>query len=201
MTFIKYLPGATPLDPNEIAGLIPSYITTQGELDTHEQSGILEAQVWATSKNHKDILTEQFAKNLHQRMFKSLWRWAGQFRNSDKSIGVPWPQVAVELKKLMGDADYWIANKIYPMDELAARLHYRLVFIHPFPNGNGRWARLMTDIFLNHHEQPVFSWGAAGSENTADEIGRAGTTREKYIQALQAADQKNFKLLIEFVRS
>ena len=65
MTFIKYLPGATPLDLNEIAGLIPSYITTQGELDTHEQSGILEAQVWATSKNHKDILTEQFAKNLH----------------------------------------------------------------------------------------------------------------------------------------
>ena len=201
MTFVKYLPGATLLDPDEVAGLIPTYITTQGELDAHEQSGIFEAQMWATSKNHKEILTEQFAKNLHRRMFKSVWRWAGQFRKSDKPIGVPWIQTAVELKKLMEGTDYWLANKTYPMDELAVRLHYRLVFIHPFPNGNGRWARLLTDIFLNHHEQPIFSWGAANIENATDEIGRAGTTREKYIQALKAADQKNFKPLIKFVRS
>ena len=91
----KYPPGATPLDPNEIAGLIPTYITTQGELDSHEQSGILEAQAWATSKSHKNILTDTFMKQLHKRMFKAVWRWAGAYRKSDKSIGIHWPHISV----------------------------------------------------------------------------------------------------------
>lgn len=195
---LKYPPGATPLDPNEIAGLIPTYITTQGELDSHEQAGLLEAQVWLTSKQHKNILTDTFIKSLHRRMFRLVWRWAGEYRKSDKSIGVHWPQISTEVKKLLDDAQYWIQHQTYPIDEAATRFHYRLVFIHPFPNGNGRWARLMTNIFLNNQGRESFSWGAAGAP---DEIGKVGSIREKYIEALKAADEKNFEPLIQFVRS
>lgn len=194
----KYPPGATPLDPNEIAGLIPTYVTTQGELDRHEQASILEAQAWATNRKHKNLLTDTFARNLHKRMFKPVWRWAGEYRKSDKSIGIHWPQIAVEMKKLMDDSEYWVKNQTYEMDELAAHVHYRLVHVHPFPNGNGRWARLMTDTLLIQHKQAPFSWGSATS---GDEIGRQSAVRERYIQALQAADQKNFKPLMAFVRS
>ena len=195
---LEYPPGATPLDPDEIQGLIPSYISTQGELNAAEQANILEAEAWASGKTHKDILNDSFIRNLHKRMFSKVWRWAGTYRKSDKSIGMPWPQVTSEIQNLCADAAYWIQHSTYGWDELAARVHHRLVAIHPFPNGNGRHARLLTNILLTAHGEKAFTWG----ERTAtDEIGVAGKTRTAYIEALRAADKRQFELLVKFVRS
>jgi Fic-DOC domain mobile mystery protein B len=191
----KYPDGATPLDPNELNGLIPSYITTQGELDAAEQAGILDATAWALDKRHKEILTDTFIRNLHKRMFKLVWKWAGQYRTTDKSIGIHWSMIATEIKKLCQDTSYWVENKTYSWDELGARFHHRLVSVHPFPNGNGRHTRLMTDILLLDHGQDRFTWGA-----NAD-LGKAGAARKRYIDALKSADGKKFGPLIKFVRS
>lgn len=162
MMKFNYPEGATPLDPNEVEGLIPTHITTKAELDRWEQDNINEALAWIEKRKPKDILNESFIKSLHRRMFCNVWKWAGKFRQSDKSIGVPWHRISIDLKLLCDDAKYWIEHQTFSEDEIAARFHHRLVFIHLFPNGNGRHARLIADILLEYvFNKPPFTWGKA----------------------------------------
>ncbi len=127
-------------------------------------------------------------------MFGEVWKWAGRFRTSDKSIGIHWPEIPVALLDLCSDLREWIGSSTYDPDEMGARFHHRLVAIHPFPNGNGRHARLMTDLLMLRFGRLRFTWGAA-------DPGRDGTARERYIRALRAADKSDYSLLREFVRS
>jgi Fic-DOC domain mobile mystery protein B len=186
-------PGATLLDVDERAGLIPGHITTQGELNEWEQLNILQGESWAR-KQRKDILSETFLRQLHAQMFGETWKWAGGFRKSDKNIGVDWLTIGVELKKLLDDTRYQIEHASYPPDEIAGRFHHRLVAIHPFPNGNGRHARLLADLLVERLGRPRFTWG---SRSLVD----ASATRRAYIAALQAADARDIAALLEFARS
>jgi Fic-DOC domain mobile mystery protein B len=190
---LDYAPGATPLDPDELAGLIPGHIATQGELNEWEQQNIQVGDDWAR-KQRKDILSEDFLRQLHRRMFGETWRWAGKFRKSDKNIGVDWLHIGVELRKLLDDVRYQVEHGSYPPDEIAVRFHHRLVAIHPFANGNGRHARLMADLLVERLRRPRFTWG---SVNLVD----AGETRQRYIAALQAADARDIAPLLAFARS
>ncbi len=183
----------TPLSEEEREGLMPSYITLRNELNEAEQANILEAEVWAFARK-RGVLTEQFLSNLHKRMYGNVWRWAGRYRTSGKNIGVDAYRIPTELRQLLDDCCYWIENNTYEPDEIAACFHHRLVSIHCYPNGNGRHARLAADLFLKSMGRERFSWG---STNLVD----AGKTRERYIAALQAADQHDIGPLLEFVRS
>jgi Fic-DOC domain mobile mystery protein B len=128
-------------------------------------------------------------------MFATVWRWAGEFRRSQKNIGIDWMQVPEALHLLFQDVDGWLQYQTYPPDVVAARFHHRLVSIHAFPNGNGRHARLMTDVVLIHQlGQKRFSWGQENLTN-------AGDCRRRYIEALQAADRHDYGPLLSFVRS
>lgn len=189
-----HAPGATPLDPDEARGLIPGHIRTQAELNQWEQANVLEGSAWAVRTRERDVLSEHFVRELHRRLFGATWRWAGTFRTSGKNIGVDPAQIAVKLRELLEDARYWIEHGTYPLDGIAARFHHRLVVIHPFPNGNGRHARLMTDVLLRRNGATVFSWGGANLET-------AGDARDRYLAALRAADAGNYRPLQEFVRS
>jgi Fic-DOC domain mobile mystery protein B len=195
---LEFPEGATPLDPDEIEGLIPSYISTQGELNAAEQANILKARQWAMSKKNRDVLDDQFLRELHKRMFGDVWRWAGAFRKSGKNVGVDALQISSEVRNLCEDSKLWISNGTFDWEELGVRFHHRLVSIHPFANGNGRHARLMTDLLLLKHDQAVFTWGATRS---AQNIGIKGDLRDEYIRALRAADRNQFDLLIRLVRS
>ena len=188
--------GATPLDPDEMEDLKIKTITTRGELDRWEQQNIGEAMDWLESrKNKSEILNEDFVKKLHDKMQNKVWGWAGSFRKTDKNIGVDRHKIGVELKILLDDTKYWIDNNTYESDEIAARFHHRLVKIHCFPNGNGRHARLMTDILLSDVlEKDPFTWG---HENLSVE----GDVRDTYINALHSADDNDYEPLLEFVRS
>jgi Fic-DOC domain mobile mystery protein B len=190
---LDYPPGATPLDADELASLIPGHITTQGELNEWEQLNILQGEAWAR-KQRKEILNEAFLRQLHKQMFGETWRWAGEFRKSDKNIGVDWLKISVELRKLIDDVHYQIEHAAYPPDEIAARFHHRLVAIHPFPNGNGRHARLMADLLVERLGQPRFTWGSRSLTDACE-------TRLRYIAALQAADARDYAPLLAFVRS
>lgn len=195
MTIFDYPADSTPLDPDETEGLLLSHITTRAELDRWEQDNIADGEAWAFGRRRKDILGEGFICGLHKRMFGNVWRWAGQFRRSDKNIGVSWWQVPVELRQLSSDTAAWIQYGFYPPDEIAARFHHRLVAIHLFANGNGRHARTITDLLLVQTlQRPRFSWG---SGSLAD----AGNCRRRYIESLQAADRHDYLPLLEFVRS
>ena len=190
---LDYPPGATPLDADELASLIPDHITTQGELNEWEQLNIAQGENWAR-KQRKEILNEGFVRQLHKQMFGETWKWAGEFRKSDKNIGVDWLTIGVELKKLLDDAHYQVEHATYPRDEIAVRVHHRLVAIHPFPNGNGRHARLMADLLVERLGQPRFTWG---SRSLVD----ASEIRQRYIAALQAADARDIAPLLTFARS
>lgn len=190
---LDYPPGATSLDADELANLIPGHITTQGELNEWEQLNILQGEAWAR-KQRQEILQEAYVRKLHERMFGETWRWAGEFRKSDKNLGVDWLKIGVELKKLLDDVRYQVEHGSYPADEIAVRFHHRLVAIHPFPNGNGRHARLMADLLAERLGRPRFSWG---SRSLVD----ASETRQRYIAALQAADARDYGPLLAFARS
>jgi len=187
--------GATPLDPDEADGLLLSHITTRAELDRWEQENIAEAETWAFRRKYPDILTDGFARRLHKRMFGNVWRWAGTYRKTGKNIGLDAWQIATELRTLCDNCAVWTLHAVYPPDEIAVRFHHRLTAIHPFANGNGRHARLMTDILLVHLlGQPRFSWGSGN-------LISAGECRKQYIDALRAADRYDYGLLLTFVRS
>ena len=193
-----YPAGATPLNPNELEGLKLTYISTQTELNAAEQDNILQGEQWAFSQKRKNFLTEKFVRDLHKRLFGHVWKWAGTYRTTDKSIGVEWFKIPTEINQLLADVSYWITHETYPLDEIAARFHHRLVWIHPFPNGNGRWARAMADILLFSLGSERFSWGAHLQAGTLAEHSNA---RAAYIHALQMADTRSYTELIKFVRS
>jgi Fic-DOC domain mobile mystery protein B len=190
----EYPPGATPLDPDDARGLIPSHITTQGQLNEWEFQNIAEGRAWAFPRKRSDFLTTRFARELHRRMFGKTWKWAGTLRRKETVPGIDPGNIAVELKKLFDDVAYQLRHKSMPLDEIAARFHHRLTFIHPFPNGNGRHARLMADILLNVHGAEPFDWGNSDLVAPDD-------TRKRYIAALRAADGRDHLPLFRIVRS
>ena len=196
---LTYPPGATPVDADELASLIPGHLTTQGELNEWEQLNIQQGDEWAR-KQRKEILNEAFVGQLHKQMFGETWRWAGSFRKSDKNIGTDWLKIGVDLKTLFDDVHYQIEHASYPPDEIAVRFHHRLVAIHPFPNGNGRHARLMADLLAERLSQPRFTWGSRSLPANAGLVD-ASATRQAYIAALQAADARDYAPLLTFARS
>ncbi|MGO8672738.1 MAG: mobile mystery protein B [Capsulimonadaceae bacterium] len=183
----------TPLSPEEREGLIPSYITLRRELNEAEQVNIAAAERWAFSRK-RDVLDEVFLKRLHGRMFGDVWQWAGVYRATGKNIGIDAWQIGTQLRQLLDDIRYWQENGTYEPDEIAARFHHRLVWIHPFPNGNGRHARLAADLLLKSMGRDRFTWGQG---NLVD----IGKVRSDYIAALRAADGHEFGPLTAFVRS
>jgi Fic-DOC domain mobile mystery protein B len=169
--------GATPLTPEERRDLIPAHIAYRRELNEAEQENIARAQEWALSRRRRDLLSEKFIRDLHKRMLGDVWRWAGKFRTSQRNIGMDYWLIPVELRQLLDDGKAWIEFGTYPADEIAVRLHHRLVLIHPFPNGNGRHARLVADLLVM-------------------QLGR-----ERYIEALRAADNHDISRLLTFARA
>jgi Fic-DOC domain mobile mystery protein B len=193
---LDYTDGQTPLDDDEKEGLLIPTITTRGELDEFEQLGVEKAVEWTLKRNIalRDILTEDFVKELHRRMFNDVWTWAGQFRTTNKNLGVDKTQIGTEVKKLLDDCDYWIEHKTFSEDEIAVRFSHRMVIIHPFANGNGRHSRLIADILIHHGlGREVFTWGST-------KLTTKGTERSAYLNALHEADQNNYKPLIAFAR-
>jgi Fic-DOC domain mobile mystery protein B len=190
---LEQVDGATPLTQEELDGLIPSYITLRSELNEAEQSNILEAEEWAFSRK-REVLSEKFLDVLHKRMFNRVWKWAGIHRRTGKNIGVDAYRIPIELRQLIDDVSYWIENHAYSPDEIAARFHHRIVWIHVYTNGNGRHARLATDLLLASLDQPRFTWGR-------EQLVNANETRERYIDALHSADNHDYQPLFNFVRS
>ena len=189
---LQYPDGATPLDPNELDGLKPKHITTQGELDQLEQANISSGLRWL-SRQRGQVLTEEFALALHKRLFGEVWDWAGTFRKTGKNIGIDPRHIQVELHALLNDLRYWADNKTYSPLEAAVRFHHRLVKIHAFPNGNGRHARIMADAILTdvYHAKPI-DW--AGGQD----LQKMNERRVAYIAALKAADGEDYAPLFAF---
>ena len=193
---LDYINGQTPLDEDEKEGLLISTITTRGELDEFEQKNIEEAILWIYGKklNLEHVLSEEFIRKLHILMYGHVWALAGEFRKTNKNIGVDKWQISISLRTLIGDMLFWVTNKIYTEDEIAIRFKHRLVSIHCFANGNGRHSRLMADIIIEKiFNKNVFTWGSANLSKESD-------SRKNYLIAIRKADDGEIGLLMEFAR-
>ena len=186
--------GTTPLGVDEREGLKLSYVTTRGDLNAAEQQNILKAQTWARRRNNDQVLSRSYLNGLHKRMYGDVWSWAGTYRTTEKNIGIAPARIQTDLQELLDNVAYWIQHDTYPPDEVAARFHHKLVYIHPYPNGNGRHARLATDILLETLGRTPFTWGRATLRDASE-------ARRRYIDALRAADGHDLGPLLSFVRS
>lgn len=194
---LNYINGQTPISEEEKEGLLIKTISTREELDEFEQQNIESAIEWTLKQNFSvdKILTIDFILEVHKRMFNKIWEWAGTFRKTNKNIGVDKFQISQDLKILLDDCKYWIENDTFSNDEIAIRFKHRLVKIHPFPNGNGRHARLCADIFISHvFKKKVFSWSGSN-------LIKLGDSRKKNIESIYKADEGDIKPLINFARS
>jgi Fic-DOC domain mobile mystery protein B len=188
---------ATLLTEEERRDLIPS-ITTRAELNQFERYNINEARMWAMKPRElrrKDLLTDGFSRELHRRMFNQVWRWAGRYRSSERNLGWEVPRLTEGMYNALADAQAQLEHSAYPLPEIAVRLHHQLVAIHPWPNGNGRHARLLADVLIAARGGKALTWGAGA------DLAAQGTVRKRYIEAVQRADAGDFSLLIEFAQS
>ncbi len=184
---------ATPLTPEERRDLIPTYVALRSELNEVEALNVAAGERWALSRK-RDVLDEVILQRLHLRMFGDVWRWAGKYRSSERNIGVASHIVPVAMRQTIDDAKYWVEHKSWPSDELAVRFSHKLVSVHPFPNGNGRWSRLAGDLLAMQLGKPRLTWGSGSIASISD-------TRAAYVDALKEADDGDIAPLLAFARS
>jgi len=185
--------GQTPLDPDEARGLLPDWIATRADLNLAEEQNITTGIAWAARAiKRQAVLNQEFLRALHKNMFGRVWQWAGQYRDTERNIGVAPHSITSDLMNLLQDAETWDQFETYSSDERAARLHHRLTVIHPFPNGNGRCARVFTDLYLEQRKAIKFTWG----NGLPPEV-----QRTSYLAAIRAADAHDYSALMAFVRS
>jgi Fic-DOC domain mobile mystery protein B len=189
--------GDTPLTPEEERDLIPS-LTTRAQLNQIERLNINEARVWAMRRHQlrrADLVSDAFGRELHRRMFNQVWTWAGQYRQTTRNLGWEVHRIMEGVRNAFDDARAQLEHDSYPLQEVAVRLHHQLVVVHPWPNGNGRHARLIADVLIAARGGDRLTWGE-GADLTP-----VGDPRAQYLAALRAADQMNFRPLLEFARS
>jgi Fic-DOC domain mobile mystery protein B len=190
----------TPLTDGERQGLrLP--VLTRKELNRAEAEGISQAMTWLFLSRRRlrpeAVTREKWLQRLHWRMYNQVWTWAGQYRTADRNLGVPYWRIRMEMRDVQADVQAWLADtsaKRFSNDECAIRFGYRLVVIHPFPNGNGRWSRLVADALVVALGGRRFTWGGGALTET-------GRLRRSYITALQIADTTgDFAPLMAFAR-
>lgn len=182
---------STPLTAEEKNGLKLKWITLRSELNEAEARNIAQAQLWLAANKKKDVCSDTFLRKLHKKMFCDVWVWAGEYRITERNIGVAPYQIPMKLMQLFDDLNFWIDNKTYSNHEIAVRLHHKLVQIHPFPNGNGRISRLMADLVLRKLEGKTLYWGDTNLVDVSE-------VRKKYIDALRKADAGDYTDLLNF---
>ena len=184
---------STPLTRSEKEGLKLNWITLRSELNKVEADNISLAKIWMLSNKQKDILNENFLIKLHKKMFDKVWKWAGEYRTTEKNIGVAPYLIPIRLIELFDNVNYWIDNRTYENNEIAVRFHHRLVLIHPFPNGNGRISRFMADLISLKLDGKELYWGNSNLVNVSE-------CRKNYISALRKADNGDYSDLISFTK-
>lgn len=198
MTIFDEPLGATPLGPDETAGLLMDHVETRDELNELENANILQGLHWlgALPKQTVDeLLSMKFVEALHQRLFGEVWAWAGSYRHRELNIGCDPFQIRPNLYNLLEDMKCWIEFNHYDSLELSARIQHQMVKIHPFPNGNGRHSRIFTDcVRIMLLGQSPLIWSKGNLDNQTEE-------RSQYISALRQADIGDYAPLIEYLRS
>ncbi len=180
---------------DDISGLLldTSRQYTLQEIYIYEAKNITKATLkYLSAKPDKKLapFDYEWLLQLHYEMFGDVWQWAGKLRKVELSIGIKAYMIPIELKKLVDDLRYWQEHKTFGIIEIASRIHHRAVQIHPFKNGNGRWARMLANIYLKQNGLAPTKW----NENL---LSKENPHRDKYILALKKADNGDYSKLVK----
>lgn len=180
--------GETPID--DTSGLRVK-VKTRKELGAWEFKNNNEAHAKYLLRRLSDRnapFTPTFLCRVHQDMFGKVWDWGGELRRSEKNLEVAAHKIGFELNRFVYDLHKWEEGGMSPI-EIATRTHHRLVAIHPFETGNGRWARMIANIYLHKKNLPAMEWPK--DPNFVTKI-----FRPKYLSALKAADRGDYEPLL-----
>lgn len=188
-------PGQTPPDPDEWRWLChPAEITTREQLNEAEAANILRADykyMQGPISTRTAPFNEPWMRRLHEEMFGDVWRWAGQYRVAQMNIGIEHWRIAESVQSLCDDLPVRRKSGMTWLEQ-GVLLHHRAVQIHPFRNGNGRWSRMVTNIWLRLHGRPVLVWPAL--------IDASSAIRGVYLDAVRAADNFDYDPLTDLHR-
>jgi Fic-DOC domain mobile mystery protein B len=169
---------------------------TDSDINQAELLGIAAAAEW-TKSTRLNVKQVKFWQRLHKEMFGEVWEWAGKWRQNQPNLGVPPHDIQPQLKRLEDDLAFWLSDQCNMSAlEILARFHHRVVFIHPFSNGNGRWGRLVTDALATRE---IGLNAIVWADDSGDLRDPESSERKKYIAAVQASDDGNFNPLMEYV--
>lgn len=185
--------GATYNDDISGLRLNTSKQYTLQEIYFFEAINITRATIkYLSAKPLKKIapFTFEWFLQLHKEMLGDVWDWAGKLRHVELSIGVNAYLVSTELKKLVDDLEFWDKHKSFSVVEIASRIHHRAVQIHPFKNGNGRWSRMLANIYLKQNGLNPTKWNE-------DLLAKENPHRDDYINALKKADYGDYSALVQ----
>ena len=182
--------GETPIDPSHLKD---RSIVNRQQLNIAEAQNILKPFVkYLGAKPSKKLapFDLNWFQRLHEEMFGDVWKYAGNFRQEDLNIGIKWRNITTELYQLEQDLVFWEQNETYDVLERSVRLHHKAVYIHPFDGGNGRWSRLLGNIYLKQNGHALVKWPeeTIGTEESI--------ARDAYLAAVKEADTGNYSELI-----
>ena len=190
MNLQRSIPGETPLD--DISGLKIKGVITRKQLNEVEFLNIATATAkYITTKPspRKAPFSRKWMLQLHKEMFGKVWKWAGRIRTCRLNIGVEPHRIEAELENLTRDIMLWNQSDSLLAD--SAILHYRAVRIHPFMNGNGRWGRLLANIWLRQQGEKIIFWPETDTSASGSDI------RDNYLSAVKQADLGDMEALVE----
>ena len=189
----KPIDDATPLDDTSGLILPNDKVYSLKEIYVAEANNIAIATIkYLSAPPSKKIapFSYEWLPKLHEEMFGNVWDWAGKFRQVELSIGIKAYQVPTSLKELTDYIAYWDKHKTFEIYEIATRIHHRAVQIHPYKNGNGRWSRMLANIYLRQNGSMPVKW-------QEDLLSKENPKRDEYIKALKSADNGDYSSLIE----
>ncbi len=172
-------------------------LTSKEEVNEAEAAGVIQAETWLTKLDYPLYITPYFFLDLHHTAFSHLYEWAGKWRTSTPNVGSFLPPPPTKIPQLMyefADDLRFRMTQIEPNDqeavaELLAFAHHKLVFIHPFTNGNGRSSRLLTNALAYNY----------GYDEVVLYQREAGDSRKKYLQAIKLGDDYNLSELKQLI--
>jgi Fic-DOC domain mobile mystery protein B len=182
---IGHKEGQTPLD--DVSGLRVKVKSRRELNDLEFKNNNAAARKYLLKRltDKSAPFTYEWLRKVHKDMFGKVWKWAGAPRTVDLNIGVAKEKIGAEIHKLFYDLGQWELQKDDP-GEIAARIHHRLSWIHPFPNGNGRWARMVANLYLHKKRLSIVKWPIEQK-----------IFRPRYLTALKAADNDDHTLLLK----
>ncbi|MCO4293856.1 Fic family protein [Solitalea sp. MAHUQ-68] len=187
--------GDTYIDPDNLLGL-----KTFDEINIAESEGVANAYESFIMEQEVNVsITPELILNLHQAAFGHLYKWAGKYRKTELVVGQLIPPkpgyLNYKMYEFCEQVEYFRNHiqkddKVKSITHCLAYAHAKFIEIHPFLNGNGRTARMLTDLIS-------ITLGLGKIECYKRE---EGDERKQYIDSLVAIQKNNdYSLLYSII--